>query len=247
MDSSGAGALSLKPEDAAYQEFLHKCGDREYTGSLYVDTHLYAVASPLEQAEAEGCPFLVAHSVFGKEEENCGGGGGDGDGDGSDSSRNETPVARKELLVWSDKLAGESLFDSEGMLPFGTFKASTLADAYERAEAASRGPGGGANGVYDVIANNCGDFVIHLASILGLQIDASVTSFVARRLVVESGKALVDRIRNSMHYKSLFSSGDCGKPARQRHLVGSTTGTGEQQRIVETLVQSKASELYADP
>ena len=201
---------SLKSDKEYYRSTIDRCGDFDYDTHIYVKDHLYAIASPKEKAVAEGCPYFVTHAVFG------------------DDVDPNSP-AKKEILVWKDKHQGEVLFSEKsilaGLLHMGIFKLSRLAEAVEKADPS---PGG----AYDIVTNNCGSYMINLASKLGVMIDANVASFVARRLLEKSGKALADRIRRSMNLLSLFHG---------RHLRSESVGDNE---LVHLLVESHASRLY---
>ena len=200
-------------DEPEYLEYLEQCGDYEYEAVLFVDSHLHGVVSPKEEAVEAGCPFLVVHSTF----------------------QGDAP-ARKEILFFEDKESGESLFADgnlkQGSLSMGTFQLHELARAYDKVDPnAIHGSG------YDIVTNNCGAFMVNLATHLGLTVDAKVTSFVARRLLEDSGKQLVDTIRSSAQYLKLFGDTD-----NDRHLLRGESAS--DQELVEALVESHAAKLY---
>ena len=199
--------VAFDGDEPEYREHLEKCGDYEYEALLFVDSHLHGVVSPKEEAMEAGCPFLVVHAVF-----------------------EGTAPGRKEILFFDDKQSGEYLFAdgklAEGSLPLGIFKLHELARAYDEADA-------GSEASYDIVSNNCGSFMVDLATKLGLTVDTKVTSFVARRLIEDSGKQLAEMIRSNL--KNLSPFGD-------RHLLRGETATDEE--LVEALVESHASGLY---
>ena len=166
----------LNGDEADYHSTLEACGDFDYEGHLYInaDPHFFAIASPMDEAVAAGCPFVVANVAVSKE-------------DG---------IMNKQMLVWENKEDAESHFDQESLL-MGTFKLSELARAYQETDASS-------GDVYDVLTNNCAGFVRALAPKLGVKIDSKVTSFVARRLFEDNGKELVDYLKSSANYLSHF-------------------------------------------
>jgi hypothetical protein len=203
---------SFHPGDEVYQTYLKNCGDFEYPLFLHVDknSHLLVYGVPPDQAVAAGCPFGAAHSVF--------------------ITRQGKPVAEKEILMWSNVEAGLSMFKEEvESLPIGTFKLADLARAYEDT------PDGDMDGVYDIVKNNCATFMVKMASTMGVKIDARITSFVARRLLEESGKQLADKIRNSMHYLSFL-----GGRRNLRSPVLEAASKPSDRELIEVLVRQGA-------
>ena len=168
-------AMPITQNDPDYRAIARTCGDYDYQGALFVDTHLYAVAIPQEGATFAGCPFFVTHSIF----------------------ASESHVAVKELVVFDNARVGEEFFGPEGTYVIGTFKLSKLLSAYEHTDP-------GAAGVYDALTNTCGNYMIELAQAIGAQIDTQVTSFIARRLVESNSKAVLDRVRRHINFSSLF-------------------------------------------
>jgi hypothetical protein len=142
--------------------------------------------------------------------------------------------------MWDNVEEGLSMFSEEESLPIGTFKLADLAQAYEDTpdDDVSAGRGGG---VYDLVTNNCATYMVKLASTLGVKIDSRITSFVARRLIEESGKDLADKIRNSMHYFSFF-----GDRRNLRSSAGQQeTYEASDQELVEALVNKGASGAFS--
>ena len=191
-------------EEPGYKAILDTCGDYEYDGSLFVDRHFYAVISPQEKAVAAGCPFLVAHAAFGPDQKS----------------------AVKEIMVWTDKEEGESVFgsDQDGSLPVGTFKLSDILHAYEETDPST-------GDTYDVITNSCANFVVGLGSKLDVNIDSQMKSFVTRRLAEVAGKELHQDIRESLAYYSLFGG----------HHLRADAVTDEE--AIELLVNQYASKF----
>jgi hypothetical protein len=185
---------------------LDKCGEYAYDVSIYVDSHLHAVASPKEEAVAAGCPFIVTHAVFDQS-----------DGPG-----------RKEILVWWDKEEAESLFLADGSFPIGLFKLSDLAQAYEGAN-----PNADGAGVYDVLTNNCGTYMVSLGLALGVQINTKMTAFIARRLLEHAGQELIHSIRESAHSLVRWS----------HHISPEKEQKVSDDKLVELLVEAQVSPL----
>ena len=206
--------ISLKGDENEWRAVVDTCGKYEYDGSLYVDTQVFGVASPKEEAMAAGCPLVMFHVVFDEEDELA-----------------TTPV-RKGILIWEDKDEGEALI-TEGSLPMGTFMFSDIARAYEAANLKNADDGAY---VYDIISNNGAEFAIEMGSMLGVKIDREVTSFVARSLLENSddSKALVNSIRSNIGYLSIFKD--------DRNLRAKQSLTDEE--LVELLVETRTSKLY---
>jgi hypothetical protein len=208
---------AFNPGDETYEQYVEACGHFEYPIYLHVDrhSHIMVYGVPPDAAMAAGCPFGAAHSVF--------------------VTRPGKPATEKEILMWSNVTQGLSMFQEQESLPIGSFKLSDLAQAYEATP--DDGIGGG-SGVYDLVSNNCATYMVKLASTLGVKIDSRVTSFVARRLVEESGKDLANKIRSSMHYISFLGG---GRRNLRASAVQEAASEPTDQELVEALVQKGAS------
>ena len=187
-------------------ELLDKCGDTDYGAFLFVDEHIYAVAFPGSDAQAAGCPMLVAHAVF----------------------ESEHRAGNKELLQWNDVTVGEYLFPQDESLSMGTFKLSELWRAYHDADVNASG-----YAVYDIVTNNCGAFVVNLASELDMPIDTRVTTFVVRRLLQNSSKELYQRVRQSVSYLDLYGN-------RRRRRAETVT----DEELINLLVDYQTSKVH---
>ncbi|CAB9501237.1 expressed unknown protein [Seminavis robusta] len=171
--------LAMDPDDPVHQElyktYLERCGQYEYQTYLYVTHHMYAVASPPDEAFTgdEACPFLVTHAHF----------------DSRDSP------ATKMLLFWETKEEGEARFANglwkDKSIQVGSFPLSELARAYEAVDLESDGP-------FDVVTNNCGNYIIRLALQLGIKIDPRIMSFVTQRLMEESSARFMKDLKGRM-------------------------------------------------
>jgi hypothetical protein len=214
---------SFSPGDDTYQQYLEACGHFEYPLFLHVDqhSHLLVYGVPPETAVEAGCPFGAAHTVF--------------------VTRQGKPVVVKEILMWTNVDEGLSMFQEES-LSVGTFKLADLARAYE-ATPDGTDESGKANGVYDIVTNNCATYMVKMATTLGVKIDSRITSFVARRLVEESGKDLANKIRSSLNYFSLLG-GDGGGRRYLRSWAMKATAEPTDQELVEALVNKEASGLF---
>jgi trypsin len=213
-----SSARSLKQEDEKYQSYLAACGDLDYDVSIYVDasTHLFVMGVPKDKdaATAANCPMGAVHAVM-----------------------SENDKASKEIVMWEDMNEGASMFEKEGLLHIGTFKLEALADAYETAEPDNtRNMATGNFNYYDIVTNNCASFLVNLANELGVKIDSRMTSFVARRLLTNSGKELADKIRNNMNFFSLFGGRNLRGTAGNSKLTATT-----DKEIVERLVDMVAA------
>ena len=133
----------------------------------------------------------------------------------------DRPTTTKQIILWNDQVPE---FSRES-LPMGTFAFSKLADAYESADPA---------GEYDILKNNCGNFIVQLASKLDIRMDGTVTAYVARRLLEASGHRLVNTIRQRLNVLG-------GRSEEDRHLRSLSSET-----LVEHVVRTTASALYDD-
>ena len=111
------------------------------------------------------------------------------------------------------------IFTEEKLLPIGTFKLSDLLRAHESVDPGQSG--------YEVVTNNCANYMVALASALGVKITLPMTAFVTHRLLEQSGHLLVERIRNSANYFLLFP--------KDRNLRGEASDPSEEQ-VIELLV-----------
>ena len=107
----------------------------------------------------------------------------------------EGTIAEKQIIAYDNKI-GKELFE-EAALPIGSFKLTELHRAYEETDPSEAG-------TYDVFTNSCARYVMDLAAKLGVEPDAKMTVFVARRLMETKSKALMDSIRNHPNFQSLF-------------------------------------------
>jgi hypothetical protein len=205
-----SNSIRLSEESSEFHSYMDKCGDFEYDAALYVgETHLVALASPKEKdAIAAGCPFVAVHSVLSTEDNNV--------------------AAQKEIFIWEDKDEAEAFFSEKGSsLYVGTFPLDDLARAYQQAAPTADG-----KGVYDIVANNCGAFIVNLATELGIKVDSQITAFVARRLLEDGAKEFFDSIRTSFNYFSLFEG---------RSRLGMDNVSDKE--IVDLLVEKHTSKL----
>ena len=168
-------SVVVQEDDPDYRAIARSCGDFEYDGALYVDTHLYGVAIPQAAAAYAGCPFIVTHSNF----------------------IDENSQAEKEILFFDTKKVGQRFFGEEGTYHMGKYKLSTILNAFAKADPA-------AAGVYDVLKNTCANYMIELAQGLDAKVDSQVTAFVAKRLFESNSKEILENIRNHMDFSSYF-------------------------------------------
>ena len=195
--------LTFAGNEDEYQEFVDACGEHDYEVSLYVgDTHFSGIAVPASNDISAACPSFVAAHVVFDEDE----------------------PATKELLGWYNKAEGMAHFPKESA-PIGTFKAKDIARAFETAE-----PSG--TGSYELLTNNCANFLINMANVLSVKVDSTITAYVTRRLLEDSGNALVDKIKESAYFLS-YSDG--------RHLRGDI----HDKELVQLVVDARATDIAA--
>jgi len=166
---------------------LDECGQVEYDVSLYVDNHMYVVATPRDAK----CPVLASHAVFGDES------------------------TSKQMLVWNTK-EQVAVFDTA--LPVGTYALNDYVGAYKTAN-----PG---NGVYEIVENNCGDFVANMGVALGVKPTEEMSTYIVDNLIGNSRNNFVSSIRESGNYNNID-----GRKLRETKL--------SDKEVVQALVQSR--------
>ena len=187
-----------------YKQLVDSCGDHDYDVSLYVsDTHFFGMATRETKVVDNICPSLIVTHV-------------DFDEDGP---------ATKELLGWFDKTEGMIHFPKKSAA-IGTFKVKELTSAFESAK-----PSG--VGKYDYISNNCADFMINMANELGVKIDSTITGYITRNLLEDSGSALIEQIKESASFLSFFEG---------RRLRAGMPDLRDD-RVLELVVEGRASDI----
>jgi hypothetical protein len=157
---------SVAFDDASWMAYKAKCGDFDYDLSLHIDAHLVLIAEPEEEAVAAGCGALAFHAI---------------------PSGNLGNV--KEVFMLD--VAAEAKITAEGIIKVHTHEFNLIAQAYDEADANAVGMN-----TYDIVDNNCGEFVKNFASILGLHSTPEDTKFIARRLLEHFEPEHVAKIRN---------------------------------------------------
>ena len=213
-DDDDAVVTTVEQGGDEYQYYVDTCGDFEYDVSIVVDTHFFGVAVPLENAVASGCPRLVTHAVF------------------DDSSS----VAfgdnyKKQVSICTNVKEFTSLFSGEDSLPVGTFKLSELVRAHENVDPnldAER------RAAYDIVSNNCAEYMIALASELNIKVDNRIISFVAARLLKHASRDFFKQIRTSLHLSGVD---------RRNLLRSESIGSIADKELIDMVVRKRVSEL----
>lgn len=197
-----------------YTMLLQKCGVIPYDTFLYVDSHLFATAVP--QNDKAGCPVLVVHAIF----------------------ENQQGPGHKEMRMFSSRTSSldeyQTLFPAAHSKFIGAFNLSQLAEAYGNTNIDQ-------DSEYNVWNNNCGSFLVQLASHLNVSINTEVATFVARRLWEESSQEWVDSLRETMRVVTNHNGG--GAPRRNLRMEAAAAEAADEE-IVELLVNAQASSLY---
>ena len=186
-----------------YGAFVKACGDLDYEGGLYIDEAPHFYAIAAPKGDAMAAGCpFLAASV---------------------EFDSDNVSMHKQMSAWEDIEVAESFFSKES-LAMGTFQAADLVSAFEESNA-----GGGS---YDVLTNNCAGFLLSIASHLGVRIGSRETKFVTRRLLEENAKGLVQRIKSSVNYQSLF---------QDRHLLRADTTTTTDEDLIELVVEGQVA------
>jgi hypothetical protein len=205
LKDDSSSSFLLEKGSADYHRYADLCGSFEYDVFLFVDDHFYAVAHPKEEAASVGCPAVVTHATF----------------------QHGSEHYKKEIMAWKTKEEADSVFPEDQSLFIGTFKVSDVVRAHEGVDPVPK--------AYDVLTNNCADFILSLASSLNVKIDAKITTYVTRRLVAEAGKSVADKIRKSANFFNLF-------PSRNLRTT-SDYAAAEDEQVIKAAVAMRAAGL----
>ena len=157
-------------------------GDKDYQaiaeqcGNVEYEVSLYVTDHlyAVARPTVATCPWLVTHADF--EQDN---------------------TAQKSIHVLDDADEAHNLFQEETLYPLGNFQLTQLASAVEKADPAAAGE-------YHPITNTCAHYLLELAQGLEVPVDASMSLFVARRLLASKSQGFLDSIRQHVHYDSLL-------------------------------------------
>jgi hypothetical protein len=209
-------ATLLEPGDELYGTLAKRCGHVDYDISLIVDHHFSAVASPSkknqEQASSSSCPVIKVEANFLEDGKHY----------------------QKVTKVFDQQDADLYVSPELDSLFIGTFKLEVLRLAHESVD-----PTKSKHKAYDVINYNCADFMISLAKALDIKIDSKITSYVTRRLIQEAGQDLVGKIRDSIHFDSLFFG------PRKLTLRAAANEPSDDQ-VIQALVEARTAEIVSN-
>jgi hypothetical protein len=132
----------------------------------------------------------------------------------------EDRVPIKQGLIWNDPEECQSHFEES--LYIGTWRLETLLEAAEQAEHTRPGS-------YNIITNNCANFLLDIMRKLEVKINAKMTSYVTRRLLQNS--PVVKGIREA--YKEVFGS---------RNLRGEGDDMSDED-LIQLVVETRANEF----
>ena len=181
------GGIEIKVEHVLQQEdwraYKDKCSPQEFNLHLFVDTHVFLLASPA-QADT-GCEALVFHSTT---------------TNGNDEA-NDKRGHEKEALVLED--AGVVSVLQEQSIALGVYSFQDIARAFDQAD-----PDAVGMVQHDLLLNNCGDFAKNFGALLGIALTPDTTESIVQRLLQHGGDDFLISLRNNEHFAIIADGGD---------------------------------------
>ena len=87
--------------------------------------------------------------------------------------------------------------------------------------------------VYDFFTNNCATYLLAFAKEMNFEVDAKIKAYVAGRLLQSASTDIVNRVRDSVNFKSLFNND------RSLRAVAS------DKQVIELVVETNAAGFAA--
>ena len=156
-----------------WEDFKAQCGKYEYDWKLFVDTHLYMLLKPTDEAVQAGCTNVVMHAHVPSK-----------DGFGDFIKRVVKPGSAETTAMFQEGW-------ENGVFPH-RFPFALFADAFD---AAQTNPSG-TKKTHDIVLNNCGDFVMQFVDHMGIKAESWV-SVIADILLKEGGDLIIEDIMDS--------------------------------------------------
>ena len=146
---------------------LNACKNHDYHINLVVDGHLKMLLLPesINGTTAPGCQSYIVHAKY----------------------NSETDLMEKEVLEF-DSDSSSSIFDAlsttrNTLVPFGSYPLKKAARAFRKADVNSNGLD---NEKYDIITNNCGDFLASFLKNIGHKTSTAEMTAIASNLILAS-------------------------------------------------------------
>lgn len=168
-----------------WNAYKKQCSQFDFDVTLFVDSHLYLIVKPSEEARMTAVCYPLAFHARG--------------GDHNDALQKEILLLQTESGEGLDSVIA-TLVDNEG-ISLGSHKFIGVARAYDLAE--ENAPG---MKVADKIKNNCGDFVKSFGELLDVEVTPELTKQIARRLFEHDGGDLAEQIRASDKFDAWFAA-----------------------------------------
>ena len=193
IDDDGEEKVNMVLNDVDWAKYNEQCSTFDYDVYVHVNSHIAAVAMPNLKAEEAGCPPLAIHAH---------------------PDPNSTTMAMKKEVValpWysgtqtTRQFLDENAFSIAIGVPF-----VEIAAAFDNVILTPQ---------FDLLSNNCGDFMKSFCSNLGVKLTPEFTSYVAKALMVHMGENLLSKM----------------------HANGYE---GEGEALLYQLVESRTVELY---
>ena len=148
-----------------------ECRQIDYNIDLIVDGHLVMALLPSTDATAAGCKSYLMHSNFIK----------------------ETDIMEKELIEFDEPKA---IFDTlsgthDSLIPFGSYPLEEIIQSFTYSSVNAIGHD---DDKYNIVWNNCGDFLATFLQNLGHRTSKAEMMAIASNLVLASPE-LVDKVR----------------------------------------------------
>lgn len=190
-----------KLEDFDRRLIASKCDDLEYDVLLLIDSHLVMALVPSKEAEHSGCKPFLFHAKFDE----------------------ETKTMNKEVIeVDSTDIVFEGVLETgEHFLSLDKFPLNELTYAFDEAAINAEGH----DDSFDIVENNCGDFLAHFLQIIGHKTSDD------EMMAITSGLILANpELPNSMREKVVGTSAEA---LSDRHLVFSVVKNKMSAMLVE--------------
>ena len=136
-----------KLQSLYHQRMSSDCDDFEYDVDLLIDSHLVMALVPSKEAEDAGCKSFLMHAKY----------------------NNKTNSMDKEVVeVESSEIIFQGILEArEHFLPLDNYPFKELSDAFDKATVNADGH----DDSFDIVQNNCGDFLAHFLHLLGHKTD----------------------------------------------------------------------------
>lgn len=183
--------------EEGWKSYKENCQSHDYELQLYVDSHLFLIATPANNEETN-CNSLVFHATASKSKESAAG-------------------LEKQILHFENDPTLLAAIEKES-ISLDTHNLKMIAHAFDHADANAPKAQNS-----DIVKNNCGDFVKHFGSLLRVKVTPELTAKIAKRLYQKGGMELINKIRENKHVDMLGGKDESDEDLI-KHLVELRTG-----------------------